>query len=977
MSSHKPNKQKKKLTSLAFKIKNPKFKILTILILLTQFIYCPAVKYNNPTDGAGGLGMQLMDTLMATLAESNLPELKVVLTGNPSAITEGQTATVQLKLSRAITSTLVVTLSLDNPIMTIDGAATKEFTFTPDNATIEQSFTLAALPDENTISETGNLKITGVGLKDESYSISTIDSTVEIVQTVIFTGLPATITEGQMSIVQVKLAKEVTSTLTVILTLDNPAITIDGSSFKVLNFTPGSGMSDQTIVLSAVSDENSISETVNLKVSAVGLTDKTFSISTIDNTIEIVQAVVFTGLPSVITEGQFVNVRVKLAKSIASPLNVNLTLDNPAITIDSGVSKVLTFTPENATQDQTVTLTAVSDKNTSAETVTLKASASGLQDQTSIIATVDTTPPPPVITISNVPTSVTEGTTVSGIGVKLSGTVTTGYVLVISNSNSASIVANPSALIFTTSNYTIDQNVSLTALQDANLANESVTFTISAEGVEPVSFTVNSIEDDTQNISIAGTTNLNEGQSGTISISLTNQPTSEVVVSLSSSSTSALTLGTSSLTFTSANYNTPQVVAVNALNDSNKLSDNVTITASATGISNKTWNIQTVEYPSVTVTGLTGSLTLVNNGTDEITVTGNGTFKFNTPSISYNVVAKTYLTGVNCPISNGIGNNLTAESNVTVNCTGTYTTGEHALGLIKTGQTATYFGNDDGAVKKTLSKVYKNNGDGTVTDYVTGLVWQRCSMGTNNDTACSGAPTIVSAASAVNYCNTLSLASKTWRLPTIKELSTLIDLGKYNPSIDSTIFPNTGLYLHWSSNIGGAAGWAMSFIDGYGILFTSSTPLYVRCVTGTTAPPTPIYTDLGNNTIKDNRTGLIWQKCSAGQTLPGCTGGIAFMTWLSANDFCNNLNLAPPRTWRLPNRNELQSLIDNSKPSSPTIDTTFFPNSWDKYWSSTTYVNGTGSAWVVDFNFGAMAPIDKSSSSSPNNMYKIRCVSGP
>ena len=145
-----------KPTSRPFKIKNPKFIILLVLLFSTQLFHCPAVKYNNPTDGGNGLGMQLMDTLTTTLTGVNVPELKVVLTGNPSAITEGQTATVQMKLSRAITSNLVVTLTLDNPILTIEGTATKEFTFTPDNATVEQSFILAALSDENSISETVN-----------------------------------------------------------------------------------------------------------------------------------------------------------------------------------------------------------------------------------------------------------------------------------------------------------------------------------------------------------------------------------------------------------------------------------------------------------------------------------------------------------------------------------------------------------------------------------------------------------------------------------------------------------------------------------------------------------------------------------------------------------------------------------------------------------------------------------------------------
>src|SRR6185312_11729216 len=86
---------------------------------------------------------------------------------------------------------------------------------------------------------------------------------------------------------------------------------------------------------------------------------------------------------------------------------------------------------------------------------------------------------------------------------------------------------------------------------------------------------------------------------------------------------------------------------------------------------------------------------------------------------------------------------------------------------------------------------YTDNGDGTVTDNVTKLVWQKAVTSSQAFAWCD----------AINYCATLTLAGRTWRLPTRIELLSLVDFTRGNPAIDTTAFPGLpGGKYHWTSS---------------------------------------------------------------------------------------------------------------------------------------------------------------------------------
>lgn len=132
---------------------------------------------------------------------------------------------------------------------------------------------------------------------------------------------------------------------------------------------------------------------------------------------------------------------------------------------------------------------------------------------------------------------------------------------------------------------------------------------------------------------------------------------------------------------------------------------------------------------------------------------------------------------------------------------------------------------------------YTNNNDGTVTDQSTNLTWQKCSVGQKNDRKCSFPARVYDWEDAINACESLTLANKKWRLPSISELQTLvIKIDRKNPYIDSTFFPNTQPnYWTWDSVMCTNYAYFLRFPSG--ILDSDSREskrYFVRCVTNST-----------------------------------------------------------------------------------------------------------------------------------------------
>lgn len=265
---------------------------------------------------------------------------------------------------------------------------------------------------------------------------------------------------------------------------------------------------------------------------------------------------------------------------------------------------------------------------------------------------------------------------------------------------------------------------------------------------------------------------------------------------------------------------------------------------------------------------------------------------------------------------------------------------------------------------------YTDNEDGTITDNVTGLMWEQIPESTG-----------LTFEQAQAYCESLELGGyDDWRLPTLKELFSLSDFSHGWPCLDDIYFGIAGQSVskdeqYWAQYYVGTTvegGSEVAFGVNHGTGHIKAYPdgglgpygNYVRAVRGNTFYGINDFEDNGDNTVTDYATGLMWQQDDSS------TG----MDWEVALLYAESSELAGYDDWRLPNVKELQSIVDYThSPSAgdfvdigPAIDTQFFDITelpegttnytpdYGYYWSSTSAYFGGDSAeycyaWYVAF----------------------------
>jgi len=136
---------------------------------------------------------------------------------------------------------------------------------------------------------------------------------------------------------------------------------------------------------------------------------------------------------------------------------------------------------------------------------------------------------------------------------------------------------------------------------------------------------------------------------------------------------------------------------------------------------------------------------------------------------------------------------------------------------------------------------YTDNGGGTVTDKVTGLMWKQCSEGQSTITAaCDTGTTLTytwqgALQQVVTLNNSGGFASYTdWRLPNRNELASLQERQCFSPAINTNLFPNTLISAYWSSSPHFVRGnaWGVSFGSARVYFYTNTSSYGVRLVRG-------------------------------------------------------------------------------------------------------------------------------------------------
>lgn len=164
---------------------------------------------------------------------------------------------------------------------------------------------------------------------------------------------------------------------------------------------------------------------------------------------------------------------------------------------------------------------------------------------------------------------------------------------------------------------------------------------------------------------------------------------------------------------------------------------------------------------------------------------------------------------------------------------------------------------------------------------------------------------------ASNYCEGLNYGGyDDWRAPSRHELAEMLNYGNRGDMFDD-ILKYTKATNYWTSQqklasggVGSDLGWSISFVDG-GVHDKNKGDAYnVRCVRGTEIDDHHDFSVEGD-TVIDNQTGITWQNAEfrVGRT------------WEEAKQHCKELVFADHDDWRLPNINELRTIMpyDNNE----------------------------------------------------------------
>jgi hypothetical protein len=137
----------------------------------------------------------------------------------------------------------------------------------------------------------------------------------------------------------------------------------------------------------------------------------------------------------------------------------------------------------------------------------------------------------------------------------------------------------------------------------------------------------------------------------------------------------------------------------------------------------------------------------------------------------------------------------------------------------------------------TPSDIFTDNADGTITDTTTGLVWMRCSIGQvfqASDNQCIDDAQQLTWQQALNMAHGFTFAgADDWRLPNLKELTSLIERQCVRPSINTELFPLTPSDDFWSSTpslTDPERAWVVAFFNGSNSLREKQLSVFVRLV---------------------------------------------------------------------------------------------------------------------------------------------------
>ena len=548
---------------------------------------------------SGGGYNSVSGTVTATESDN---DRAISVTRTSLSVPEGGVAKYSVTLATRPTASVTVAISRSSgdSDITVTSPSGGSLTFTTTNWNTGQEVTLSAAQDDDLVDGTAMIRHTASGGGYQSVT-RTVTATEDDDDTAAlsFARTPVSVPEGGTGKYSVKLAYEPSASVTVTLSRasGDSDITVTSPAGGSLTFTTMNWNTGQEVTLSAAEDDDGIAgqATIRHSASGGGYGSVSADVAATENDNDPI-GLSFSRTSFSVPEGGMAKYSVSLKTRPSAEVTVtvsrvsgdtNLTVNKPS----------LTFTTSNWATTQEVTVSAAEDVDGLNGQATIRHTASG-GDYGSVTADITATESDndsPGLTLSRTSLPVPEGSTAT-YTVSLATEPSASVTVTISRSSGDSdlTVTSPSggSLTFTTTNWYVTQQVTVSAAQDDDILNGQATIRHSASGGDYGSVTtdVTATEDDDDSPALAFTktsVTVPEGGTATYSVSLAHQPGNDVRVSIArlsgDSNLSVTSPSGGSLTFTTTNWNTGQEVTLSAAEDDDLTDGSATIRHTASG----------------------------------------------------------------------------------------------------------------------------------------------------------------------------------------------------------------------------------------------------------------------------------------------------------------------------------------------------------------------------------------------------------
>ncbi len=507
----------------------------------------------------------------------------------------GGTAQFTIKLNTRPTANVTIPISSSN---TAEGTVSvSSITFTPANWNVPQTIVITGVDDDIDDDNIAYTIITGVatstdskynGLNPANVSVTNIDNDTAGITVNPTSGLTTTEAGGTATFT-IKLNTRPTANVTIGLTSSNTAEGI--VSPTSVTITPANWGTPVTVTVTGVDDfvdDGNIAYTIVTAPASSsdskynGLNAADVSVTNINNDVAGVTIDPYNGLTTTEDGGQATfTIRLNSQPMANVTINLNSTNTNEGIISPTSV----TFTSGNWNIPQTITITGVNDDVDDDDV------AYFIETQPCISADTKYDNLNPVdVSVTNrdndvagyivTPTTVSYSEIGSPVTVsfKLATKPTANVTFDITSENTNKGTVSPGTLTFTPANWNVNQEVTISPVNNF-IDDGDVTFTVStspatsADGkynsLNPPDIQVTCIDDDVAGINvsaISGNTR-EDGTTATFTIVLASEPTNDVTINIESSDVTEGTVSPASVTFTGANWNSPQTITVTGVDD--------------------------------------------------------------------------------------------------------------------------------------------------------------------------------------------------------------------------------------------------------------------------------------------------------------------------------------------------------------------------------------------------------------------------